>query len=70
MVNMAVKDSIGGWKDNAFIFKIPNACTFMQKNLGSEFPVYLEKLGVKTTDKCPIPAVNIVMYNIHIYSVI
>jgi len=56
---MAVKDSIGGWKDNAFIFKFPNACTILQKNSMSEFLVYKERMGYNTTRICPIPAVNI-----------
>jgi len=67
---MAVKDSVGGWKDNAFIFKLPNACTLVQKIGGAEFQVYLEKMGINTTDKCPIPAVNIIMFQIFFYSVI
>jgi len=32
---MAVKDSIGGWKDNAFVFKQPKACSSLKNVLGA-----------------------------------
>jgi len=67
---MAVKDSVGGWKDNAFIFMFPNTCTVMQKVGGVEWRVYLERMGINTTDKCPIPAVNILCFKYFFYSVI
>ncbi|KAF0767851.1 Uncharacterized protein FWK35_00025648, partial [Aphis craccivora] len=33
-INMAVKDFICGWKDNAFVFKHPKACSSLKKLLG------------------------------------
>jgi len=67
---MAVKDSIGGWKDNAIFFKLPRVCSFFQNSAGPEFQVYLERMGINTTNKCPLPAVNIIMFHIFFYSVI
>lgn len=54
---MAVKDSIGGWKDNAFIYKQSKACTSMKNFLGEAWNPIITGLGINN-DICPIPAVR------------
>ncbi|CAH1714092.1 uncharacterized protein LOC114128780 [Aphis gossypii] len=53
-LNMAVKDSIGGWKDNAFVFKQPKACTSLKKLFGEAWTHVMEGVGVYNAT-CPIP---------------
>lgn len=60
---MAVKDSIGGWKDNAFVFKSPNSCSVLQKHLGPEWPICMERMGFNVPN-CPLPSVNIVVNSV------
>jgi len=45
-INMAVKVSIGGWKDNAYIFKFAKVYSTFQKNNWSEFQVFSERIGL------------------------
>ncbi|CAI6369477.1 unnamed protein product [Macrosiphum euphorbiae] len=54
--NLAVKDSVGGWKDNAHIFKTPNACSSLKMLAGKHFTSITEKLGMHNVKNCPIPA--------------
>lgn len=54
---MAVKDSIGGWKDNAYIYKAPKACTTLKNLLGSGWIPIMAGFGMNNT-QCPIPAVR------------
>lgn len=51
--NLAVKDSIGGWKDNAHIFKFPNACSSMKNAMTTQWPEFLRKFNITNTN-CPI----------------
>lgn len=55
---MAIKDSIGGWKDNAFVYKAPKACTTIKYFLGNSWTPITTILGGKNIS-CPIPAVRI-----------
>jgi len=68
---VAVKDSIGGWKDNAHIFKTPKACSALKMLAGIHFTSTTEALGMHNVHGCPIPAVwkyyinkNVVMINV------
>jgi len=61
-LNMAVKDSIGGWKDNAYIYSSPRACTTLKTMTGVQWQLSLKKFGVNDPN-CPIPTVNI--YTLH-----
>lgn len=54
---MAVKDSIGGWKDNALVYKSPKACSSLKKFLGTEYTFIMNGLGVPNAS-CPIHPVN------------
>ncbi|KAF0766097.1 Uncharacterized protein FWK35_00005067 [Aphis craccivora] len=53
-INMAVKDSIGGWKDNAFVFKEPKACSSLKKLLGKAWTQIMDGGGFYNAT-CPIP---------------
>lgn len=35
-MNFAIKDSIGGWKDNAFMYKSARACTTIKYLTGGD----------------------------------
>ncbi|XP_050053687.1 uncharacterized protein LOC126549170 [Aphis gossypii] len=52
--NLAVKDSIGGWKENAFLYKSPKACSTLKKFLGSAWITFMDSLGIKNAS-CPFP---------------
>jgi len=54
---VAVKDSVGGWKDNAHIFKTPKACSALKMLAGKYFVSTTETLGMRNVKDCPIPAV-------------
>ncbi|CAI6368623.1 unnamed protein product [Macrosiphum euphorbiae] len=53
--DFAVKDSIGGWKENAFIYKSPKAYTTLKMILGGAWTKVMDGLGIYNTT-CPIPA--------------
>lgn len=53
---MAVKDSIGGWKDNALIYKSTNVCRSMKMFAGKSLIPILNSLGMNIVD-CPLPVV-------------
>lgn len=57
---MAVRDSIGGWKDNAMVYKSPKACSTLKKFLGTEWTSIMGSLGVPNAS-CPIQPVIIIM---------
>lgn len=51
---MAVRDSIGGWKDNALNYKSPKALSTLKKFLGNSFIPILKCYGIKyTSDSIP-----------------
>ncbi|XP_026813979.1 uncharacterized protein LOC113554366 [Rhopalosiphum maidis] len=53
--NLAVKDSIGGWKDNAFLYKTPKACSSLKKFLGPAWTPIMDSAGLYNAT-CPLPA--------------
>ncbi|XP_027849169.2 uncharacterized protein LOC114128784 [Aphis gossypii] len=53
-LNMAVKDSIGGWKENAFLYKSPKACSTLMKFLGPAWTVLVDSAGHRN-GTCPFP---------------
>lgn len=57
-VNFAVKDSIGGWKDNALLYKSPRCCTTLKKLMGVEWTKLLNSGGLLNNTDCPVPPVN------------
>uniref|UniRef100_A0A2S2PQ48 MD-2-related lipid-recognition domain-containing protein n=1 Tax=Schizaphis graminum TaxID=13262 RepID=A0A2S2PQ48_SCHGA len=57
---LAVKDSIGGWKENAFIYKTPKACSSLKKILGPAWNPVLDSAGAYNAT-CPIA---VTFYNI------
>ncbi|XP_016660864.1 uncharacterized protein LOC107884034 [Acyrthosiphon pisum] len=54
-INMAVKDSIGGWKENAHIFKKSKACSSIKSFFGDSWTQITDSLGIYNAT-CPIPA--------------
>jgi len=54
---MALKDSNGIWKENAFTHKIPKACSSFKKAMGNMWIPFINGMGFKKTD-CPIPPVR------------
>jgi len=55
---MAIKDSIGGWKDNAFVYSSPKACTTLKTLMGKQWPLFLQNFRIKDA-RCPItPVIN------------
>jgi len=56
-LNFAVKDAIGGWKDNAHIIRTPKACTSLKVFLGTRWPEFVKSFGIKSTN-CPISSVS------------
>ncbi|XP_025198741.1 uncharacterized protein LOC112597045 [Melanaphis sacchari] len=50
--NLAVKDSIGGWKENAFVYKTPKACSSLKKFLGRAWTPVMASSGTYNAT-CP-----------------
>jgi len=55
--DFAVKDSVGGWKDNAHLFKTSNACLALKMFLGRAWTPIMEGFGIYNAT-CPIPTVR------------
>ncbi|VVC24712.1 Hypothetical protein CINCED_3A018611 [Cinara cedri] len=53
-MNMAIKDSIGGWKENAFFLRQPKLCTAFKNLMGSALPKEFRK-NIDYKGDCPIP---------------
>ncbi|VVC45441.1 Hypothetical protein CINCED_3A021303 [Cinara cedri] len=51
--SFAVKDSIGGWKENAYFFQIDKACTKAIYLLGSAASTFANNFSLNAT--CPFP---------------
>ncbi|XP_050547524.1 uncharacterized protein LOC126909143 [Daktulosphaira vitifoliae] len=62
-VNVAVLDKIGGWKDNAYVFQILNACSAGLSILGPAAYKTLFKSFNATDDSCPIKANSYYLMN-------
>ncbi|CAI6377325.1 unnamed protein product [Macrosiphum euphorbiae] len=56
-IDMAVKDSIGGWKENAHLFKTPKACSSIKSFFGDSWPGVADGLGMYNITGCPTPPV-------------
>lgn len=57
-IMMSVKDSIGGWKDNAYLYSAPKGCTEFKKLMGSQWNAYMDNFGIKQEkDVCRIDPV-------------
>eukprot|EP00102_Acyrthosiphon_pisum_P022430 XP_016659640.1 PREDICTED: uncharacterized protein LOC107883668 [Acyrthosiphon pisum] len=53
--DFSIKDSIGGWKDNALSYKTPKACSSLKMLLGRAWTPLMDGLGVYNAT-CPISA--------------
>ncbi|XP_060840903.1 uncharacterized protein LOC132921740 [Rhopalosiphum padi] len=53
-LNLAVKDSIGGWKENAFILKKSKSCSSLKILLGDVWTKVMEGGGAYNAT-CPLP---------------
>jgi len=54
---MALKDSFGRWRENAFVLKSPKACSSLKQLMGNIWTAYKYGNGLKNID-CPIPPVK------------
>jgi len=43
---MAIKESIGGWKENAHVYKSPRACSTLRKFLGDAWTPMMNSSGI------------------------
>jgi len=53
---MAVKDSIGGWKENSIVYKSKKACSTLKNFYGNAWIPFMTGLGYKNIT-CPLAAV-------------
>ncbi|XP_022179604.1 uncharacterized protein LOC111040156 [Myzus persicae] len=53
--SMAIKDKIGGWQNNAYVYQSPMAYSGLKKLFGAEFAVFLNSFGVNDTKQNSIP---------------
>jgi len=56
-IKLALKDSFGRWRENAFVLKSPKACSTLKQLMGNIWTAYKHGNGLKNTD-CPIPPVK------------
>jgi len=61
--DLAVKDSIGGWKENAFFYKITKACSGIETLFGDAWSPIMNGIGMPNVT-CPVPQVRQFCYNI------
>jgi len=61
---MSVKDIIGTWQNNAYVYKSPHAYKTVKNFLGGEFHVFLNSLGLNDTEKNSVPPVSCLFKNI------
>lgn len=60
-INLASWSSIGGWKENAAVYKTDNACKNLKMVLGT-FWGAVKKAYNFSTENCPLPTVTYVNY--------
>jgi len=60
-VNLAVKDSIGGWKENSIVYRSKNTCSTIKYFYGKAWIPFMKGLGFNNFT-CPLPAVGIGYY--------
>lgn len=65
---MAVKDQIGGWIDNAHVFRMNKACTAMKIMLNKLWLPYTNAFGMKSN--CPITPVTFLFIILNLFYVI
>lgn len=53
---MAIKDSIGAWKENAHVLRLPKTCSSLKNILGTQWQPFWNSFGINNTT-CPIPPV-------------
>ncbi|CAI6344498.1 unnamed protein product [Macrosiphum euphorbiae] len=53
---MSVKDKIGTWQNNAYVYSSPNAYKAIKSLLGDEFRIFLNSFGLNDTKQHIIPA--------------
>ncbi|XP_050432501.1 uncharacterized protein LOC126840658 [Adelges cooleyi] len=53
-LNMAVLDQIGGWKDNAYVYNHPKACSSLKFLMGETWTPLMRNFKLNSTD-CPLP---------------
>lgn len=66
-MNVAMKDSTDGWKENVYVIMSRKACTTYKNLLGKQWAIYLNTFGI-TNQNCPIRPV-IFYPTIHLFSV-
>ncbi|KAL4148715.1 hypothetical protein QTP88_002884 [Uroleucon formosanum] len=52
--DLAVKDSIGGWKENAFFYKVNKACSGLKMLFGDAWNPLMSGIGMNNIT-CPVP---------------
>lgn len=65
---MAVKDLIGGWKDNSHILKMTRGCTAMKTLLNKLWLPFVNAFGMNSN--CPILPVIFFFYIYFIYYIL
>ncbi|XP_050436990.1 uncharacterized protein LOC126843473 [Adelges cooleyi] len=60
-LNMAVLDKIGGWKDNAFVYRKPKACTNLKNLMGNVWVNFINSFN-RTQASCPLPVGTFIMH--------
>lgn len=53
-INLAIKDSVNGWKDNAHVYNTAKACSSLNMLMGNYWTAITESLGMHNIS-CPIP---------------
>eukprot|EP00102_Acyrthosiphon_pisum_P023946 XP_016661156.1 PREDICTED: uncharacterized protein LOC100570696 [Acyrthosiphon pisum] len=46
---LAVKDKIGSWQNNAYVYNAPQAYSSLKKLFGAEFPILFKSFGLNDT---------------------
>lgn len=57
--SMAIKDKIGSWQNNAYVYNSPKGYSSLKKLLGAEFPLFINSFGANDTIQNSIPPVSI-----------
>jgi len=55
---MDIKDKIGNWQSNAYVYKTPKAYTSLKNLLGAEYEKFLYSFGINETAHKRIPPVS------------
>lgn len=61
--NFAIKDAIGGWKENGHVIKLAKACMSLKSIMNNSWKPFLNLLGVKDPN-CPIAQVFLLIINL------